>query len=145
MKRNNFFTVSMVYTILLLLAKLVNYSPVFYRNNPYSNGINLIPFRTATAYLGNLGDYNPSILLKVFLSLFIFVPLAIYLGIKVKDDSKNLNIYIYLFSMATIFSVLVRILNIGYFDIDILIGRFLISILIFYSTQKIFKNKKINI
>lgn len=145
MKKTKFLTISVIYTLFLLTIKLLNYSPVFYRRTIHSSGINLIPLNTATEYLTHLGNYNTSILIKIFLSLFIFVPLAIYLGIIIRDKSKNFNICIYLFSMITFFSVLVRILNIGYFDIDMLIVRILISILTFISTQKIFNNKKISI
>lgn len=138
MKKNKTVLVCILYILFLIVVKLFNFSVPFYSLNKFHNGINFIPLTTTLEYVNNFNNYNPSIILKVFLSLFIFVPISIYLGTQKRDKFTP-----YLLAITVLsFSILVRLFGIGYFDIDIIILRIIISYGTYFLTTKLNAFKK---
>lgn len=131
--------VSFAYILLLLLAKLLRSSRPVYLSNKRMNGINLIPSRTIAEYITYFDKYNPSILVGGVLSLFIFIPLSVYIFFLLRDvlNGSSKLIFAYSLSVSFTYSFLSRLLTVGAFDIDTLILRALLMMCTSWALNKI--------
>lgn len=105
-------------------------------------GINIIPFQTIIEYITHLGSYNSSILLKGILTLFMFVPFSIFVYYGSSEGIKSRkNLILIFLGISFLYSFLSRLLGLGVFDIDTLVLRFLIALLVFNILKVLFEKR----
>lgn len=128
LKKRRILIIGLVYVMLLVVLKLARYQVPMYVLNPDISGINVVPFQTIKEYITYFNQYNPANIVKGILSLLIFLPISVIVLLLKKDllqDSKS--IFLYFGLLSTIYAVIVRVLQIGTFDIDTIILRTIVA------------------
>lgn len=135
--------------LLIILTSLVKLNPLTISAQMYIDSIevrgeyiNIRPLSTIKEYIFNANRYNTSTILKFFLvNTILYLPIALFLGIKKFNKYKSI---ILLILLPVILDVLQIALRIGVFDIDSVIlnisGSIITFLLVGYLSKKsIFK------
>lgn len=142
-----FIKYSLIYLIALITLKVVlmltkGSGIGLYNFNSILTGVNLVPFKTISVYLKDFNRYNSSILLNLFASLFIFVPLNfLLLRFKLHNIISSFTIIIYFLLFSLLYSLLNRVLGIGVFDIDFVFLRVLFPIIFYFLLNNIIRRE----
>ena len=132
---------SIIYIIILIIFKILLQGFHTYNFNKNITGINIKFFSTIKTYIQDFQRYNTNILIKLFISLFIFVPLVPF--VFYWDFNKEINIieiFLLFFVISLIYSFFSRIIEIGVFDIDFIFLRAFLPAII-YSLINLKKRK----
>jgi len=128
--------VFIILILLIILTSLVKLNPLTMSAQMYidiievrSEYINIKPFETIKEYIFNANRYNTNTILKFFmLNTILYLPIALFLGIKNFDKFKSIVLLILL---PVILDVLQLALRLGVFDIDSVILNISGSIITF--------------
>lgn len=123
---------SIIYIIILIIFKILLQGFHTYNFNKNITGINIKFFSTIKTYIQDFQRYNTNILIKLFISLFIFVPLVPF--VFYWDFNKEINIieiFLLFFVISLIYSFFSRIIEIGVFDIDFIFLRAFLPTIIY--------------
>lgn len=125
-----------VYLLFLLAFKFILLYP--HPNYALNNGISIVPFRTIMDFTLNYQMFNSDIIVKWILSFFFLVPWILIVFHK-NPSFKDRDYIIIIVSLSFLYSIFNRIFEIGFFDIDTIILRIIITLFVFY----LMKNLKI--
>jgi len=131
--------VFIILILLIILTSLVKLNPLTMSAQMYidnleirSEYVNIRPFSTIKEYIVNANRYNTNIILKFFMvNTILYLPIALFLGIKNFNKFKSIVLLIIL---PIILDLLQLILRVGVFDIDSVMLNISSSIIIFLIT-----------
>ena len=118
-----------LYILLICLTKFI-FKKGFSHYSPFTNGINIIPFTTIYEYITFFKHYPSKVWINGILSMFILIPLILWLNTKNEtsiSNNKNFRLFKEIFLISLNYSIVIRILNVGVFDIDSCILRAIFS------------------
>ena len=133
--------VVVILIVLIVLTSLIKLNPLTksaHVNREFivdrSENINVSPFKTIKEYITNGDRYNTNIILKFFaINLILYLPIALFLGLK--DFDKLISVLIIVL-LPIVLDILQIVFRIGMFDMDSIILNILSSLIIFRITRK---------